>query len=558
MVALFASGRLRVEMVALLGLCAAFLLGLVPEAAVFSGFSSPTVMTVLEILLIIGVLNRSHVMEAIGRAWPLPSGPRVAIGGLLVLSAGISVFMNNIGALALVIPLVFAVGARHGLSPRSLLMPVSFATLLGGLGSIIGTPANLLVGQAIEQLRVEPFGFFEIGLIGLPLMLVGIIYLTLTAPHAAADRDTPEVAAAPRRERVLKRIVPHSSPLIGQDTTALARRNIRLLDVRPVGRRRLGRGGFREGDLVFVGGGVAALAELDASGLVAPLPFLGEATALVEVVVMPESIFVGSKIDDLEPLYARDIAVDGLQSGSHDIEGPFDEQRLRIGDVLILRGAPEALAAELDECGLLPLAPVPDRSMGPATFLPVLLFAAGVALTALLGLNPEIAFGLVVIAMALTGSLSLRRGLETMNWPILIMLGAMIPIGAAVESTGLAGSLVDAVTGLIPVANLPALIAAMVLLATLLTPFVNNPATVLMLAPIAIETARQYGVPAEPLLLAVGVGASLDFLTPFGHHNNTLVMGLGGSSFGDFLRLGGPLVLLTGAATVILLSLRFG
>ena len=230
----------------------------------------------------------------------------------------------------------------------------------------------------------------------------------------------------------------------------------------------------------------------------------------------------------------------------------------RIGDVLLLRGNADALAAELEECGLIVLAQPEGRRDEPASLLPVLIFAAGVGLTALGDVSPEIAFGLVVLVLALTGSLSIRRGLETMNWPILIMLGAMIPIGAAVETTGLATSLVAAATGLLPVANLPMLIAAMVVLAALLTPFLNNPATVLMLAPIAVETAGQYGVPAEPLILAVGVGASLDFLTPFGHHNNTLVMGLGGYSFADYLRLGGPLLLLTAGAAILVLAWRFG
>ncbi len=283
----------------------------------------------------------------------------------------------------------------------------------------------------------------------------------------------------------------------------------------------------------------------------------GDAVAL-EAVIMPESIFVGSQIADLEPLHARDIVVDGIRASGRDLAGPFAEQRLRIGDVLLLRGAPAALAAELEECGLMALAPSEERPPIGTSVLPLVLFAIGVALTALVGLNPEIAFGLVVIALAVTGSLSIRRGLETLNWPILIMLGAMIPIGAAVETTGLAESLVEVLTGLVPGANLPALITVMVVLAALLTPFVNNPATFLMLAPIALETAGQYGVPAEPLLLAVGVGASLDFLTPFGHHNNTLVMGLGGYRFSDFIRLGAPLVVLTVAATVLLLSWRFG
>lgn len=558
MVVLFASGRVRMEIVALLGLALAYGLGLVPEAAVFSGFASPTVITVLEILLIIGALTRSHVVAALGRAWPAATGPRATLLGLLLLSAGISVFMNNIGALALVIPMALAVGARQGLPVKALLMPVSFATLLGGLGSLIGTPANLLVAQAIETQRLGGFGFFEIGLVGLPVAAIGLFYLTLVTPDWTPAVALPDTDASPRsRHNCVQLIVPVHSDLVGRPITALDQIGIGVIDVVLAGRQRSPGDALRTGDLLFVRAPAPVIAELESEGTLVPLPVLDKAPERIEAVVMPDSIFVGSQIADLEPLHARDIAVDGLRVSGRELDGAFAGQRLRIGDVLLLRGGADALAAEMEECGLMALAHPASQPVNRASLLPLLLFAAGIALTAFAGINPEIAFGLVVLGLALTGSLSLRRGLETMNWPILIMLGAMIPIGVAVETTGLAQSLVTAVTAMLPVANLPALIAAMVLLAAILTPFVNNPATFLMLAPIAIETAAQYGVPAEPLLLAVGVGASLDFLTPFGHHNNTLVMGLGGYSFADFLRLGGPLVLLTGAMTVLVLAWRF-
>lgn len=558
MVVAFASGRFRIEIVALLGLAAAFALGLVPEHRVFSGFSSPTVITVLEILLIMSVLARSHLLDALGRTWPAVAGERMTLFGLLCTSACVSVFMNNIGALAVVIPLVLAVGARHGLPVRSLLMPVSFATLLGGLGSVIGTPANLLVAQATEQLRQTPFGFFEIGLVGIPVAVLGLIYLTLATPSWSHEGPSSQDGSdRPRQMLSLQLVVPPSSGLIGQDTKSIEDFDLNVIDHKPVGRRPGGDDILNAGDLLFVEATAERLHEVQRDGHLALLQAMNGNIRQVEAVIMPDSIFIGTRLADLEPLHAEDIIVDGLRTSGRHLDGPFAEQRLRIGDVLVLRGSSDALTQELADCGLLALAQSIAGPRQKASILPLLLFACGVALTAVAGLAPEIAFGLVVIALALTGVLSLRRGLETINWPILIMLGAMIPIGAAVESTGLARTLVDVMTGLLPVANLPSLITGMVLLAALLTPFVNNPSTFLMLAPIAIETARHYGVPAEPLVLAVGVGASLDFLTPFGHHNNTLAMGLGGYGFRDFLRLGGPLLLLTGTATVIILSLRF-
>jgi di/tricarboxylate transporter len=311
------------------------------------------------------------------------------------------------------------------------------------------------------------------------------------------------------------------------------------------------------GDLLMLRTDLPTLEQLVGSGLVAATPMLeGIEVQRIEAVVMPESIFVGSRVLDLEPLFERDIRVDGLSIANVAPELSLDEQRLRVGDILVLRGEPAVLEEELHECGLTPILPSPVPAAKP-NWLPVAVFALGVALTAVAGLRAEIAFGLVVVVLALTGDLSLRRGLETMNWPILIMLGAMIPLGEAVATTGLADGFAQAATSFLPTASAPAVIGAMLALSILLTPFVNNPSTVLVLAPVGIELAGQYGVAPEPVVIAITIGASLDFITPFGHHNNTLVMGIANYRFTDFLRYGLPLLILTSLAAFLIVSLIF-
>lgn len=554
MLAAFSLSRFRIEIVAIVGLAVAYLLQLVPADAVFAGFGSPIVITVLEILLIIEVLRGSHVIEAVGaRLSARFATQRTLVPALAAMGAFLSVFMNNIGALALMLPLATSVCDRHEMPLQRVLMPLSFATLLGGLCSAVGTPANIVASGILGALRGTPLGFFELGVVGLPLVMLGLAYFGLTGGVSWLAAARPRSEAALPRTYLLAVLVPPGSPLIdGREPD----------DAEIVGRTRDGRysadtSEVAPGDLIMLRADLATLDRLAGSGVVASTPMLDDTDVeRVEAVVMPESIFVGSRVLDLEPLVERDIRVDGLSIVNVAPDLPLDEQRLRVGDILVLRGEPAVLDEELHECGLTPILPSPAPAAKP-NWLPVAVFGLGVLLTAVAGLRAEIAFGLVVVVLALTGDLSLRRGLETMNWPILVMLGAMIPLGEAVATTGLAQSFAEAVASFLPTASAPAVIGAMLALSVLLTPFVNNPSTVLVLAPVGIELAGQYGVAPEPVVIAITIGASLDFITPFGHHNNTLVMGIANYRFIDFLRYGLPLLVLTGLAAFLIVSLMF-
>jgi di/tricarboxylate transporter len=263
----------------------------------------------------------------------------------------------------------------------------------------------------------------------------------------------------------------------------------------------------------------------------------------VEAVIMPESTLVGSRIGTLEGLRSREIRVIAVAMQTPRIEGSLADLQLSIGDVLYLAGDRQAIADAVDEAEILPLWPKPEEAASERRWRPTVVFAAGVAIAAFNIVPPELAFGLVALILAGTGDLNLRKGFAELDWPILIMLAAMIPLGFAVETTGAASVMADGLMSVLPPESPIVISAAMLALAVAITPFVNNASTAIVLGPIAISVASAVGMPPEPLLIAVALGASIDFLTPIGHHNNTIVMGIAGYRFLDFLKVGWPVTI---------------
>lgn len=561
----FALDRFRIELVALAGLALAFALGLVPASGVFAGFSNPAVITVAEILLIIQALARSRIVERFSeRIGRLIRGDIATLAFLCAVSGFLSIFMNNIGALALMLPVALSLSARAGMPLQRTLMPVSFATLLGGLCSVIGTPANLVVSQARAEAVGRPFALFDLAHVGIPVAVVGILFLVAWTPRRFGLRHSDRSGGQGMRERKLVTEIrlPPASPLAGRTVPDLeAALGARVFSVVREGRHVFGRPRdqtARGGDILVVEIAAGSLEAMREAGTIelaqAGGPDSGRVT-IVEVVLMPQSIFVGSRVGTLAPLTARGIAVIGIVPQRPRVEGRLADVQLSIGDILVLSGPEDAIDDALDETDLLRLS---SRETGPpmeSSYTAVTVFAIGVLAAAFAIVPPEIALGLVVLVLAATGSLRLREALQNLNWPILILLAAMIPLGTAVETTGAARSLSEALVRALPVDDPVAIVGCVLLIAVALTPFVNNVSTAVILSPIAVEIARASDLPAEPFLIAVALGASLDFLTPFGHHNNTLVMGVAGYRFSDFPRLGAPLLVVTFATGLFGISL---
>nr|WP_280116352.1 SLC13 family permease [Pannonibacter sp. XCT-34] len=552
--------RVRIETVALAGLAAGCLAGLVPLATVFSGLSHPAVITVVAVLLIVHALNASNVMDAIARRLVRVRLTRTVLLALVCgLGAVLSSVMNNIGALALMLPVVFSLSRALGLDPRGLLMPLSFATLLGGLCTLIGTPANLIVSQAREEATGQGFALLDFLPSGLLATLAGCAVLVLWVPRLFPLRSAETQAAA--QSGLVEVCELH---VLSPVATCAALEE--LLDGRVISIRRQDRFVFplrgdtalAEPDAVFAEAPAARVADALQRGLVRRVSGQqGPSTSLARAAVMPHSVVVGSRIAAIADLDEAGIEVLSVTTQGRRQEGGIGDVQLIVGDVLLLRGPQAQLQRVIEDNGLLAVSAPPEPS-GPVSLLPFAVFAAGLALMAVGLLPPEAALGLVVVALVLTGHLDLRAALRDLNWPIILVIVAMLPLGAALEATGTARLIADTLASGITPGNVLTAAGVMLLISVFITPLVNNVSTAVVLSPVALELAGRLGVEPGALLMAVAVGASLDFLTPIGHHNNTLAYGLGNYRFVDFLKAGAPVTLAAAPAALLGIWLAWG
>ncbi|KQV13563.1 cation transporter [Rhizobium sp. Root1203] len=560
MLALFLMDRFRIEVVAIAGLLAGYALGLYPVDQVFAGAASPVVITVVEILLVVQVLARTRLFD---RLSGILAKARLSNSGIIaILSAAtgfISIFMNNIGAFSIALPVALRVSAIVGIPKRQLVMPISFAALLGGLVSLIGTPANLIVSDALSKATGVGLPLFDFAYVGLPVAIAGIALTAWLAPRLFPGSQDLTAAAPPGRRMVAERRVPANSPLIGTHLSELPDR----FSLRPYALIRNdvfvfgapGKSMVEASDLLFAEADDTLLDELAASGALAaahPGRWQTETTR-IEAVVMPESTLVGSRLRSLDVFASRDVSVTALSMRSPRVEGRFHDLQLSIGDVVVLEGAREAIMDALDECECLPLASPAAPSHAAGTWQPFAIFACGIAATAFGIVRPDIALAGVVLALALFNYLNIRQAMADLNWPIIIMLAAMIPIGSAVATTGTGEMIAATLSLVVPVDKPLAGLALILFLAMALTPFVNNATVAIILSPIAMEFASVGHHAPEAYLIAVAAGASLDFLTPFGHHNNTLAMGIGSYRFADFLKAGAPVALASYILSLLLI-----
>ncbi|MBY3094269.1 cation transporter [Rhizobium laguerreae] len=563
MLIFFSLDRIRIEVVSIAGLLGGHALGLYPAEQIFAGFASPVVITVVEILLIVQVLARAKLFDSLAARFAAarPSGFKV-IAGTSSLAGFMSIFMNNIGAFAITLPVALRLGTVLTIPRRQLVMPVSFAALLGGLVSLIGTPANLLVSDALAKATGTGFHFFDFAYVGLPVAIAGILLIAFRVQHLFPEPDeTPATISPAARRIVVERRIPDVSPLIGVRLTDCPAR----FAIKPYALIRDDNFAFGPLDQLVIAPGDVLLAEgADATfaDLAATRALMADAHALglqpdftrIEAVVMPESTLVGSRVRSLEVFHSRGVAVTALSMRAPRIEGRFLDLQLSIGDILTLEGPRIAIGEALEESECLPLASTAPSEPVLLTWRPFALFACGVAASAA-GLRPDMAFAGVVLVLALLNHLNIRQAMADLNWPIIIMLASMIPIGQAVASTGAAETIAGWLSLVVPITHPLFGIALILFLAMALTPFVNNATVAIVLTPIALEFARAGRHSPDAYLIAVAAGASLDFLTPFGHHNNTLAMGIGGYRFSDFLRAGWPLAVASYGLALLLTGL---
>jgi len=576
-VVLFVRGQPRYDVVALLALVVAAVLGLVAPAAAFAGFGHPAVITVAAVLVISrGLRNAGAIDLVAGWLAPLSARPLIYLAALTVVVAVASAFMNNVGALAILMPVALESAARQERSPALLLMPLSFGAILGGMSTMIGTPPNVIIASYRAEALGAPYGMFEFAPVGATLALFGVVFLVLLGwrliPRERAGQTPPEQLFQ-IDDYMTEVRVPAESELIGKSIASLPQTEelnvvvtalIRGPERRPAPSRR---SRLRDGDVLVLRGDPTELKGfLDATGLELvgdeqPVAeqLASDDVALLECVVGAGSRLVRRSAVSLRLRQRYGLNLLAIAREDRRMRARLDRVLFKPGDVLLLQGEAATIHDTLAELGCLPLMTRGLRLGQPRRVaLAVALFAAGLAATAF-GLMPAaLALTIVAVAMVLTELVGPREIYDAVDWPVIVLLGAMIPVGSALESTGLAALVAAAlvtVAGSLPLWA----VLALVLIATMtLSDVMNNAATAVVMAPIALGIASALGASADAFLMAVAVGASCAFLTPIGHQCNTLVMGPGGYRFSDYWRLGLPLEIIIVAVGVPLILLVWG
>src|SRR5437667_7203826 len=573
MMALFAWGRLRYDLVAVISLVAAFAAGIVPAEKAFSGFSSDIVIIVASALVLSAAVSRSGIVDlAMSHATFDLSKPRSQIVTLTSSIALLSGFVKNIGTLAMFLPIAFKIARRSNTSPSLLLMPMSFAALLGGLITLVGTSPNILVSQARERLLGLPFRMFDFAPVGIGLTVAGIAFLAFGYRLLPTGRRaTASIEAAFNLDAYATEVtVPQDSPLVGQSITDLEKQAEDEIDTALLIRGGLNKSkpakntNIRADELLILHGEPAALERAVAVGKLVLVrhdktPSKESACdeiGVMEVVVGNESPLIGRTVSQNQLFDRYDLNLLAVSRRGSRITHRLNSVRLRPGDAIVLQGNMRFMPETLGELACLPLA---ERALGFGrarnTYLPITILATAMLLVALGVVPVAIGFFVAAVLVILTDCITLREAYGAVDWPILIMLGALIPVSDAAQSTGLTASIAGIIALLADILPRWGYVPILLLVGMCVTPFLNNAATVLILAPIAVSLATSLKMNADPLLMAVAIGAGCDFLTPIGHQCNTLVMGPGGYRFGDYWRLGLPLsfiVLLTGVPLILL------
>jgi di/tricarboxylate transporter len=556
---LFVWGRFRYDLVALCSLLAGVLIGVIPAKSAFDGFRNDVVVIIAAALAVSAAFARSGLVEMALR--PVLARVTREQSQVFILAAScavLSMATKNVGALAILMPVALQLSKQTGTSPSRLLMPMAFASLLGGLVTLVGTSPNIIVSEVREKTLGQPFGMYDFAPVGLSLAVIGVGFLAFgyrvlpkTRPAQmslgetlAGSTFTTEAKVPEGRTRGAQRIAELKAASKGEvQIVALVRDGVRRTKPHP-------NVVIRPGDLLLLDGEPEALHRLMADQRLLPQraehPLerrsATEDVRSIEVVVGAESALIGRSARklDLQARYNVKLLAMGRAGGR--LTSRINAAPIRAGDILVLRGPESDLPRALTELGALPLA---ERAAPLGTrrrlYLPAIILAAAMVLVGLKLLPIAIAFTLAAVLMVLLRTLPMRDAYASLDGPVLVLIAALIPVSEALERTGgvalLSRVLSDVFAGASPVLVLASLMTT----AMLTAPFLHNAPTVLILGPIAVGMARQLHISPDPLLMGVAVGAACDFLTPVGHQCNTLVLGPGGYRFTDYARLGAPL-----------------
>ncbi len=595
MIALFIWDRWRHDFVSIAALLACVFTGLVPAGDAFAGFGHPAVITVAGVLILSGVLESSGVADVLVRTvMPRSAGPALTMVVLVGLAAVMSAFMNNVGALALLIPVAIQIAARQNLPPGRLLMPLAFGSIFGGMTTLIGTPPNLIVSGFRAESGAGTFAMFDFTPVGVAVAGAGILFITLIGWRFVPERRKAGAQGFEIGAYLTEARVPEKSKAAGMtlyeveqaleeadaQVVGLVRHDMRIPAPDP--RRRI-----QPDDILVI--------EADPPALRASLSLLGlkleedkpadwdetlrecmehpegekaarcaeiekavqsDEVSLAEMVLFSDSSLTGRTVTDIRLRTLHHINLLAVSRQGRRTTARLRSMPLAAGDVLLLQGERDALNDFAIRFGAAPLAERPlTLPRKREALLAGGVMAAGVGAAAF-GLVPAaISFLGAALASVLLKLMPARRFYSSVDWPVVVLLGTLIPVAQAVASTGTAALIGRAlVEGVARGHGILSLV--FILLATMtLTSFMSNAATAAVMCPVAISTAQNLAASADPFLMAVAVGSSCAFLTPISHQNNTLILGPGGFRFGDYWQLGLPLEIIVLAVGVPMILL---
>ncbi|HEX9638333.1 MAG TPA: SLC13 family permease [Acidobacteriota bacterium] len=580
---LFVSERIRADLVALTVMVVLGATNVLTPQETFSGFSRSAVITLLAIFILAEGLKRTGVTDQVGNLLLRLAGPRERWLMIIVTLAAafLSLFMNNIAAAAVLLPAVSGAAQRSGVSLSRLLMPLAFGTLLGGMATLL-TTTNIVVSSLLRDQDLPGFGLLDFVPLGLPIVILGVLYLALVGRHLLPQQTTAELERRRRRseadlldvyrlgQRLFRARIPPNSSLIDKPLGQSTLREIYGISVVAIER-----GGqvslspppdavVQEGDIVLFEGDVEEFRRRDVEPYLEILPsrdwhapdLESETVVVVESMLAPRSSLIGQTLRGSHFREKFGMTVLAIWREGDQISSGLADVPLRFGDALLLQGQRDRLAVLRDEPDLLVLTREEETALVPGRGPLALALMAATLLLAVLYPDAlgEIMLG-GALAMALTGVLTMDQAYQAVDWRVIFIVAGMLPMGIALTKTGAATLAAGGLIGTIGSAGPLALLAGLVLVGMLLTQAMNGAAVAILLAPIAIQAAQELGLDPRALAIGVALSTSMAFLTPLGHPVNLLVMGTGGYRFRDFVKVGAPLALLVYVLILLLLPL---
>ena len=571
-VVLFATEKLRVDVIALLVLLTLALVGLVSPQEAFSGFANPAVITVWAVYIVSGGLFRTGVADILGqRIIRLAGSSEARLIAVIMLACGLmSAFMNNIGATAVLLPAVVGISRKAKIPLSRLLIPLSFSSLMGGNMTLIGTPPNVLAASLLDDAGLPTFAFFDFTPMGAIVFGTGVLYMVLVGRHLLPRRQTAaEMQTNKLRNYVSEVRVPAESPLAGRSLFESRLGADYGLNVLAVVRDGIARTSpdretlILPEDMLVVAGGVGELMRArekfslvtEAERKIEIEEFDTQDNHLVEATLAPRSRMSGRTLREIRFRDRYGFTALAIWRHGEVITQRLRDLRLRFGDALLLKGPDYRLPGLIESDDFLVLEPVKETRRQQKAPLAVAILLLVLVLVTLGDLSIALSMVIGAVAMVLTGCLTMDEAYQSIEWRSVFLIAGMLPLGLAMETTGtarfLAGLLGDVLGALGPLA----IMGGIYILAGLITEPMSNAAATVLIVPIAIDTAMGLGADPRAFVLAAVIGASTSFLTPVGHQANVLVFGPGGYRFTDYTRVGALLNIVLLVVTLIFLPI---